>query len=172
MKSAFLNGVLSEDIYIEQPEGYVKEGNEGKIYKLRKALYGLQQAPRAWYERIDEHFKNQGFVKSVNEHTLYVKKSNELIVLIVDLYVDDMLITRPDKAYLEDFKTQMMNVFDMTDMGLMSYFLGMEVLQLPDQIILHQKKYAKDLLKKFDMDSCKAIDLRFTTGNKLIKEDE
>ena len=73
VKSAFLNGFLQEEIYVEQPEGYVKEGEEDKVYLFKKALYGLKQAPRAWYNRIDEHLQNLGFAKSLSESTLYVK---------------------------------------------------------------------------------------------------
>ena len=74
VKSAFLNGFLEEDIFVEQPEGFLIPGAEDKVYKLKKALYGLKQAPRAWYSRIDSHLENQGFKRSENEPTLYVKR--------------------------------------------------------------------------------------------------
>jgi hypothetical protein len=92
VKSAFLNGFLQEEIYVEQPEGYVKEGEEDKVYLLKKALYGLKQAPRAWYSIIDEHLQNLGFAKSFSKSTLYVKQ-NGAIILIISLYVDDLLVT-------------------------------------------------------------------------------
>ena len=91
VKLAFLNGFLQEEIYIEQPERYVKEGEEDKVCLLKKALYKLKQAPRAWYNRIDEHLQNLGFAKSFSESTLYVKQ-NGANILIISLYVDDLLV--------------------------------------------------------------------------------
>ena len=76
VKSAFLNGELEEEVYVQQPEGFVVRDNEDKVYRLKKALYGLKQAPRAWYKRVDSYFLQHGFVRSENEPTLYVKKSD------------------------------------------------------------------------------------------------
>jgi hypothetical protein len=92
VKSAFLNGVLQEEIYVEQPDGFVIQGEEDKVYLLQKALYRLKQAPRAWYSRIDDHLLNLGFVKSLSEATLYIRLKDDDI-LIMSLYVDDLLIT-------------------------------------------------------------------------------
>ena len=92
VKSAFLNGVLEEDTYVEQLEGFQVSGCEDKVYKLRKALYGLKQAPRAWYSRIDAYLLQQGFKRSESEATLYVLKVQEEVQLIVSLYVDDLLV--------------------------------------------------------------------------------
>ena len=76
VKSAFLNEILQEEIYVEQPEGFVKKGEEDKVFLLKKALYGLKQAPRAWYSKIDEHLLSLGIKKSLSEVTLYVKHQN------------------------------------------------------------------------------------------------
>ncbi|GKV35120.1 hypothetical protein SLEP1_g43434 [Rubroshorea leprosula] len=92
VKSAFLNGYLKEEIHVEQPDGFVKNGTENKVYLLKKALYGLKQAPRAWYSRIDEYLLKLDFVKSLTEVTLYVKEEGADL-LIVTIYVDDFLIT-------------------------------------------------------------------------------
>ncbi|KAL0415728.1 UNVERIFIED_CONTAM: Retrovirus-related Pol polyprotein from transposon RE1 [Sesamum latifolium] len=95
-----------------------------KVYLLKKALYGLKQAPRAWYSKIDEHLSNLRFVKSLSEATLYVKHNgNE--TLIVSLYVDDLLVTENNTDHIQDFKQEMMKVFEMTDLGFMSYLLSM-----------------------------------------------
>ncbi|EOY19976.1 Retrotransposon protein, unclassified, putative [Theobroma cacao] len=171
VKFAFLNGILTEDIYVEQPEGYVEKGSEDKVCKLAKALYGLKLARRAWYERMDEHFKKQGFQRSVSESTLYVKSSEGFVLLIVALYMDDLLITDPDNHHLAEFKSQMMCEFEMIDLGLMSYFLGMEVVQAKDHVSLHQTKYAKDLLKRFQMSFCKSVGTSLSFGAKFSKED-
>uniref|UniRef100_A0A151UDA6 Retrovirus-related Pol polyprotein from transposon TNT 1-94 n=1 Tax=Cajanus cajan TaxID=3821 RepID=A0A151UDA6_CAJCA len=93
VKSAFLNGVLQEEIYVEQPQGFISKGNEDKVLRLRKALYGLKQAPRAWYSRIDQYFTDHGFRRSKSEPTLYIKTQGQYDTLIVSLYVDDLIYT-------------------------------------------------------------------------------
>ena len=90
VKSAFLNGELEEEIYVEPPDGFVIKGKEGKVYKLKKTLYGLKQAPRQWYINIDNYFLQNGFIKSKSEPTLYVKKQG-MSILIVAIYVDDLI---------------------------------------------------------------------------------
>ena len=131
------------------------QGAKDKVYLLQKALYELKQAPRAWYSQIDEHLLKLCFVKSLSEATLYVKlKHND--VLIVSLYVDDLLVTGSNELLVEEFKQEMMNVFEMTDLGLMTYFLRMEVKQSQNEVFIYQKKYAKKILKKFYMEECKA----------------
>lgn len=102
VKSAFLNGVLEEEVYVEQPQGYEIEGEQDKVYRLHKALYGLKQAPRAWNSRIDSYFTNNGFKKSPSEPSLYVKKENEKF-LIVCLYVDDLIYIGNDAKMINDF---------------------------------------------------------------------
>ena len=142
VKSAFLHGVLQEEIYVEQPEGFVVQGKEDKVYLLKKALYGLKQAPRAWYSRINDHLLNIGFEKSLSVSTLYVKhKGNN--VLIVSLYVDDMLVTGDDTRLVEEFKQEMMQAFEMTDLGLMTYFLGIEIKQNENEVFIAKKNMQK-----------------------------
>lgn len=166
VKSAFLQG----EIYVEQPEGYVKEGEEDKVYLLKKALYGLKQAPRAWYNRIDDHLLSLGFEKSLSQSTLYVKYSGN-DTLIISLYVDDLLVTGSSAYQIEDFKQEMMKVFEMTDLGLMSYFLGMEIKQDRGEVFICQKKYAKEILKKFCMEDCNEMSTPMNQKEKLSKED-
>ncbi|KAH9805142.1 hypothetical protein KPL71_002337 [Citrus sinensis] len=170
VKSAFLNGFLQEEIYVEQPEGYVKEGEEDKVYLLKKALYGLKQAPRAWYNRIDEYLRNLGFVRSLSESTLYVKHIGADI-LIISLYVDDLLVTGNKKCVVEEFKQEMMEIFEMTDLGLMAFFLGMEIKQNENEIFICQKKYAREILKKFKLEECKEMSTPMNSKEKLCKED-
>lgn len=122
VKSAFLNG-------------FVKKGEENKVYLLKKALYRLKQAPRAWYSRIDDHLLSLGFVKSLSESTLYVKR-NHADILIISLYVDDLLMTGTNEFFIDDFKTEIMKVFEMTDLGLMAYFFGMDIKQSQDEVFI------------------------------------
>ncbi|KAL4297286.1 hypothetical protein GQ457_12G021970 [Hibiscus cannabinus] len=104
VKSAFLNGVLEEDIYVCQPEGFVVPGKEHQVYKLKMALYGLKQAPRAWYYRIDSYLQKLGFQRCVNEATLYLKKEKNADLLVISLYVDDLLVMGSNDKALESCK--------------------------------------------------------------------
>ncbi|TQE03722.1 hypothetical protein C1H46_010696 [Malus baccata] len=142
VKSAFLHGAIDEEVFVEQPLGYEQKGSESKVYRLKKALYGLKQAPRAWYNRIEAYFIKEGFNKCPYEHTLFIKAGNEGKMLIVCLYVDDLIFTGNDESMFEQFKKSMMNEFDMTDLGRMRYFLGIEVVQKADGIFISQRKYA------------------------------
>lgn len=170
VKSAFLNGDLQEEVFVEQPLGFVKTGEEGKVYKLQKALYGLKQAPRAWYSKIDSFFLQNEFERSENEPTLYVKKGTNGFI-VVCLYVDDIIYFSSSHKMLEEFKAAMMNQFEMSDLGLLQYFLGLEVKQGEDGIFLCQRKYAEDLLKKFHVKKCEAIRTPMNTNEKLQRDD-
>jgi transposase InsO family protein len=169
VKSAFLNGFLDKEVYVDQPPGYEVKDQEQKVYKLKKALYGLKQAPRAWYSRIDSYLIANGFSRSENEPTLYVKTDPPGNILLVCIYVDDMIYT--GNLMLQEFKTVMQKEFEMTDMGLMRYFLGLEVDQSDQGIFICQHKYAADILKRFRMDKCKAAETPIAAGTKLSKQD-
>lgn len=170
VKSAFLHGELSETIFIEQPQGYMQEDEEDKVYKLKKALYGLKQAPRAWYSRIEGYFIKEGFVRCSYEPTLFVKTDGGKI-LMVSLYVDDLIYTGNDVGMCEKFKNSMKLEFDMTDLGKMKYFLGVEVQQSSKGIHLCQRKYAKEVLDRFGMGSCNSVKNPMVPGTKLSKEE-
>ena len=171
VKSAFLNGFLEEEVYIEQPLGYEVKGHEGKVLKLKKALYGLKQAPRAWNTRIDKYFQDKNFSKCPYEHALYIKIKNEDI-LIVCLYVDDLIFTGSNSSMFEELKKDMAKEFEMTDIGLMSYYLGIEVKQEDKGIFITQEGYAKEVLKKFKMDDSNPVSTPIECGVKLSKHDE
>ncbi|GKV08818.1 hypothetical protein SLEP1_g20394 [Rubroshorea leprosula] len=172
VKSAFLNGVLQEEIYVEQPPGFEITRKEDCVYKINKALYGLKQAPRAWYCRIDHYLMSQGFRRSTKEATLYVKGSSSESQLILSLYVDDLLLTGNDLKLLEQFKKVMMQEFAMTDLGETKYFLGLEVQQLSKGIFICQRKYALDILKKFEMENSKPVATPLVQNEKLSKDDQ
>ncbi|RDX97932.1 hypothetical protein CR513_19224, partial [Mucuna pruriens] len=161
---------LVEEIYVEQFEGCVKKGEEDKVYLLKKALYGLKQAPRAWYSKIDNHLLSLGFIKIIFVFTLYIKHC-ESDILIISLYVDDLLVMGNNVALIDEFKLEMMKVFEMIDLGLMTYFLGMEIMQSQDEVFICQKKYAKQIVKKFHMEDCKSINTPMNQKEKFSKED-
>ncbi|GKV30443.1 hypothetical protein SLEP1_g39251 [Rubroshorea leprosula] len=171
VKSTFLNGFLEEEIYVEQPEGFLVHGSENMVYKLHKALYGLKQAPRAWYSRIDAYLMQQGFKRSENEAILYVKDTNGGVQLLVSLYVDDFLITGSDVQAMEHFMLVMKKEFDMSNLGEMSYFLGLEIKQCGNGIFLSQEKYAQDMMKKFNMGYSKPVSTPLVLNCKMSKND-
>lgn len=138
VNSAFLNGILKEEFYVEQPPGYEVAGEENKVYRLKRAFYGLKQAPWAWYSRIDSYLMSNGFSKSNGEPTLYMKVANGNVLIVV-LYVDDLIFTRTDNFLIGEFKEAMKNEFEMTNLGLLKYFLGIEVKKMHDGIFISQE---------------------------------
>eukprot|EP00253_Pinus_taeda_P029438 PITA_29438 len=170
VKSAFLNGVLMEEVYIEQPLGYEKKGQEHKVCRLNKALYGLKQATRAWYSRIDSYILENGFDKCEGEPTVYIKEKYGKILIFV-LYVDDVIFTDNDDYLIENFKSVMKEEFEMTDMGLLRYFLGIEVEQNENGIFISQAKYVNEVLERFNMQDNKAAITPTVMGLKLSKDD-
>ncbi|KAL1549227.1 hypothetical protein AAHA92_17357 [Salvia divinorum] len=171
VNSAFLNEFLDKEVYIKQPDGYVVNVQEDKVLKLKKALYGLKQAPRPWNSRIDKCLEDNGFTKCPYEHTLYVsRKEND--ILIVCLYVDDLIFTGNNPSMFEEFKKVMTKEFEMTDIGLMAYYLGVQVKQLEDGVFITQEHYAKEILKKFKMEDCKPINTLEECRVKLSKNDK
>eukprot|EP01018_Ginkgo_biloba_P015525 Gb_39735 [translate_table: standard] len=172
VQSAFLNGDLSEEVYMEQPPGYVQKGKEDHVCHLKKALYGLKQAPRAWYEKIDRYFLDTGFVRSSVDSNLYMKVRDSMSVTFVVLYVDDLLITRNDVSMISDLKKDLQMNFEMTDLGLLHYFLGIEVWQTPGRVFISQAKYIWEVLRRFRMEDCKPTCTPMETGTKLSVQDE
>ena len=172
VKSAFLNGILEEEVYVEQPEGFVVEGEEDKVYHLQRVLDGLKQAPRAWNSHIESYFQGSGFVKCPYVHAVYIKKNACGEILLACLYVDDFLFTGNNQQMFHEFKQAMFKKFEMTDFGIMSFFLGIEVRQQPDDIFICQKKYAKELLDKFNIKNCNAVNTPIAMDLKLTRERE
>jgi len=172
VKSAFLNGVLKEEVYVEQPEGFKVTNVGHKVYKLKKALYGLKQAPRAWSSEIDAYLSICKFKRSTSEATLYTRSDLEGNLIIVSIYVDDIVYTGSSERLLSEFKREMMQRYEMSDLGLLHHFLGMEILQTDQGVFIHQGKYAKSLLSKFGLDDCKPVSIPLATGEKLKKLDE
>ncbi|TYJ97307.1 Retrovirus-related Pol polyprotein from transposon TNT 1-94 [Cucumis melo var. makuwa] len=172
VKSAFLNGYLEEEVYLEQPPGYSVKGQEDKVLKLKKALYGLKQAPRMWNSRINKYFLDNGYLRCPYEHSLYIKVNGHGDILVVCLYVDDLIFTGNCASMFEDLKKAMTQEFEMTDIGLMSYYLGIEVKQSEEGIFISQERYTRDILEKFNMMNSKPVATPIETGTKLSKHEE
>lgn len=168
VKSAFLHGELKEVVYVQQPEGFVRKGEEDKVYKLRKALYGLKQAPRAWYHRIKAYFKKEGFKRSSYDHTLFIKKAQSK-TLMVSLYVDDLIYAGSDEKICIEFKESMKKEFDMSDLGRMKYFLGVQVSQTKEAISLSQERYAREVVKRFGLEEANPVQVPMVPGFALTK---
>ena len=134
VNTTFLNGVVEEEVYVEQPLGFETHDRETHVCKLKKALYGLKQVPRAWYGRIDSFLSSLGFTKSKADSNLYdkVEEGNPVILL---LYVDDLFVTGVD-GLIADTKRKLAAEFEMKDLGMMHCFLGMEVWKNADGISL------------------------------------
>ena len=153
VKTSFLNGEIKEDIYISQPEGFKIKGKEDHILKLRKALYGLKQAPRAWNSKLNEVLVKKGFVRSKNDYAIYYEKEMQERV-IIGVYVDDMIITGPNSCKIKKFKESMKECFEMTDLGILSTYLGIEIKHESSHIWLFQKSYIETILHSFNMSEC------------------
>ena len=171
VKTTFLHGDLKEEVYVSQPEGFVIKGKETKVYKLRKALYGLRQAPRAWNEKLNATLHELKFDRCLKEPSLYKKKEHGHLLMVV-VYVDDLLVTGSSLGMIIDFKKDMAAKFDMTDLGKLSYYLGIEVTQRKGSIVLSQEKYAARIIKEAGMKGCNSTQIPMDEGLKLGKADE
>lgn len=168
VKSTFLNGEIQEEVYVCQPESFVKQNQKQLVYKLIKALYWLRQAPRAWYAKLSKSLEDLGFARCRYEHAVYTKKEGDE-VLIVGIYVGDYLVTGTSISSIERFKKKMNDKFEMSDLGRLTYYLGMEVKQGDEFIELKQTAYAKKILQKAGMMECNSTKYPMEPKNKLQK---
>eukprot|EP00253_Pinus_taeda_P030227 PITA_30227 len=166
VKSAFLHGDLHEEIYMEQPTGFIQT-NSSLVCQLKKSLYGLKQAPRAWYAKIYSFLLETGFSRCHSDNTVYTKKMGKSLIILV-LYVDDLILTGSDPNPINHVKHSLKKKFEMTDLGHLHYFLGLQVLQSKESISLSQSKYACGLLRHFHMEDCKLAPSPFQSRAKIL----
>nr|GEW78634.1 ribonuclease H-like domain, reverse transcriptase, RNA-dependent DNA polymerase [Tanacetum cinerariifolium] len=171
VKSAFLHGELKEEVYVTQPEGFIKREDNGKVYRLIKALYGLRQASHAWNIKLDNTLKSLDFKKRALEQAIYTKTSKESI-LLVGVYVDDLIITGTPKKEIDKFKAQMEEKFEMSDLVLLAYYLGIEVTQTGSDISIKQSAYANKILKEVGMIDCNETLIPMDLRKRLTKNNE
>ncbi|WJX83409.1 hypothetical protein P8452_66072 [Trifolium repens] len=171
VKSAFLNGYLNEEVYVAQPKGFVDPNLPDHVYRLKKALYGLKQAPRAWYERLSKFLLQQGYRKGETDKTLFVRQE-EGKLMIAQIYVDDIVFGGMTDALVKQFVHQMQSEFEMSLVGELTYFLGLQVKQMEDTIFISQSKYAKNIVKKFGMQSATHKRTPAATHIKLTKDEK
>jgi hypothetical protein len=170
VKNAFLHGYLQEKVYMEQPPGYVDETQPNLVCRLKKVLYGLKQAPRAWSNKIGQYLVTNGFQTSNVDFSLYVKKTNHGIVVIV-IYVDDLIIRGDSNVDISNLKKLLKQEFEMKDLGELRYFLGIEVIQSPKGIWLLQRQYALNKLFEYGMTRCKPISIPLEQNVKLSADE-
>lgn len=149
--------------------GFEVTGEEAKVYRLHKALYGLRQAPRAWYAKLDATLIKMGFEGSTSDPAVY-KRNSEHSTLIVGVYVDDLVIIGSQVSVIQGFKVEMQKEFKMSDLGLLSFYLGIQVKQTTTGIALNQSAYALNILKKNGMDGCNPCQVPMEARLRLSKE--
>jgi hypothetical protein len=156
VKTMFLNGIIEEEVYIEQTKGFETFDKDSHVCRLKRELHGLKQAPRSWYTRIDNYFTGLVFTKSEADANLYQIVVEGKILIIV-LYVDDLILTGDDKL-IHSCKEDLAKDFEMKDLGLLHYFLGLEISQRDGELFVSQGKYAREILGKFHMEGWKPMD--------------
>jgi hypothetical protein len=167
VKTTFLNEAIEEEVYIEQPQGFEVHSRDNHVCKLKKSLYGLKQAPRAWYARIENYLTRLGFSKSHADPNLYYKVVDNAPVILL-LYVNDLFITGEEYLIIQ-CKKELASEFDMNYLGLMHYYLGLEVWQKRGEVFLGQGKYAIKILQKFGMMDCKSMDTPMNADIRKVK---
>ncbi|CAM8966050.1 unnamed protein product [Rhodiola kirilowii] len=170
VKSAFQNGFLNEEVYVAQPKGFQYPHQPGHVYRLKKALYGLKQAPQACYERLTVFLVDHGYVRGGVDKTLFVKHTRSDFI-IAHIYVDDIVFGSNTQKLVDQFVEQMQKEFKMSMVGEMNYFLGLQVIQKDDGIFISQSKYAKNLIKKFDLEKASHKRMPTATHLEITKDD-
>ncbi|KAK2416401.1 putative mitochondrial protein [Trifolium repens] len=170
VKSAFLNGVISEEVYVKQPPGFEDLANPDHVFRLKKSLYGLKQAPRAWYERLSTFLVNNGFEKGQVDNTLF-RKTLKKDILIIQIYVDDIIFGSTNATLCKNFSKLMQDEFEMSMIEELKFFLGIQINQTKKGTFIHQSKYIKDLLKKFNLKDCKPMNTPMHPTSSLSKEE-
>ncbi|GJV89010.1 hypothetical protein Tco_1532948 [Tanacetum coccineum] len=148
VKSAFLYGTIDEEVYVMQPPGFEDPEFPDKVYRVEKAMYGLHQAPRAWYGTLSKYLLANGFQRGTIDQTLFIRKHKGEF-LLVQVYVDDIIFGSSNPKLCREFEALMHDKFKMSAMGELTFFLGLQVLQKNDGIFISQDKYVGDILKKF-----------------------
>ncbi|KAL4573443.1 hypothetical protein LXL04_020249 [Taraxacum kok-saghyz] len=154
VKTAFLYGEVKEEIYVDQPPGFVDSKLPNHVYKLDKALYGLHQAPRAWYATLTDHLLKHGYKRGKIDQTLFIKRVKKELIM-VQIYVDDIIFGSTSEELCKDFETVMKKRFEVSSLGEMTMFLGLQVRQGSSGILLHQGKYVTEMLEKFGFQDSK-----------------
>nr|GEY43068.1 retrovirus-related Pol polyprotein from transposon TNT 1-94 [Tanacetum cinerariifolium] len=166
VKTTFFHGTLKEDVYVCQPEGFIDADHPNHVFRLNKALYGLKQAPRVWYDELSTFFLHNHFFKGTIDLTLFIRRFVDDI-LVVHVYVDDIIFGSTHPRYTQLFSDLMKSRFEMSMMGEMTFFLGLQVNQSPCGIFINQSNYVLEILKKYGMESCDLVGTSMKIKDKL-----
>ncbi|CAL5439703.1 unnamed protein product [Camellia sinensis] len=171
VKTAFLHGDLKEEIYMEQPEGFEVKGKENLVCRLKKSLYGLKQAPRQWYKKFDSFMVGHEYKRTVADQCVYVRTFPGGNFIILLLYVDDMLIVGQDATTIRSLKKELLQSFDMKDLGPAQQILGMNIVRdrKAKKLWLSQEKYVERVIEKFNMKDAKPVSTPLANHFKLSK---
>jgi hypothetical protein len=166
VKSAFLIGVIQDEVFVRQPPGFENPKYPNRVYKLSKALCGLKQAPRAWYARLKTFLLEHRYIMgSLDKTLLTLKHGND--ILLVQIYVNDIIFSGSSHMLESSFQEMIEKEFQMSMMGELTFFLGLQVKQTKEGTFVHQAKYAKDLMKKFNMAELKPVSSLMSTATAL-----
>ncbi|GJX53275.1 putative ribonuclease H-like domain-containing protein [Tanacetum coccineum] len=171
VKSAFLYGIIEEEVYVYQPPGFEDPQFPNNVYKVEKALYGLHQALRAWYETLSTYLLENRFIRGIIDKTLFIKKDKGDI-LLVQVYVDNIIFGSTKKSLCTEIESLMHKKFQMSSIGELTFFLGLQVMQKDDGIFISQDKYVANILKKFDFVTVKTESTPIETNKVLLKDEE
>ncbi|GJS82037.1 putative ribonuclease H-like domain-containing protein [Tanacetum coccineum] len=169
VKSAFLYGTIEEEVYVTQPPGFKDFGHPDKVYKVVKALYGLHQALKAWYKTLANYLLGNGFKRGKIDQTLFIKKQKGDI-LLVQVYVDDIIFGSTNKDLCTAFEKLMKDKFQISSIGELTFFLGLQVQQKEDGIFISQDKYVAEILKKFNYTDVKSASTPVDLEKPLVKD--
>ena len=172
VKTAFLNGDLDHEIYMEQPEGFIAPNQQHLVCKLHKAIYGLKQAGRSWNIKIDDTLRRLGFAALITDSCVYVYSSGRVVVYIA-LYVDDLLLVSNSLPALTRLKADLAQQFSMKDLGEAQYVLGIQIERNRSArtLSISQAEYVRNVLDRFGMTDCKSVRTPLEISRKLTKED-
>ncbi|GKA35075.1 retrovirus-related pol polyprotein from transposon TNT 1-94, partial [Tanacetum coccineum] len=171
VKSSFLNSFINEEVYVAQPSWFIDFQKPNYVSKLKKDFYGLKQAPKACYDRLKAFLIKHEYSMGTVDNTLFTKKSKSHII-IIQIYVDDIIFGSTSQNLCDDFAKIMHDEFEMSMMGELNFFLGLQIKQMKDGIFFNQSKYIKEMLKKFGLEDSKPTKMPISTEIKLTKDDE
>ncbi|GKA74626.1 retrovirus-related pol polyprotein from transposon TNT 1-94 [Tanacetum coccineum] len=171
VKSAFLTGFIIEEVYVAQPPGFIDFAKPNHVYRLKKALYGLKQTPKAWYDRLKAFLIKHDYTMEMVDNTLFTKKKDPNLI-IVQIYVDDIIFGSTCQEMCDDFAKIMHDEFEMSMMGELNFFLGLQIKQLEDGIFFNKSKHIKEMLKKIRLEDSKPMKTSMSIETKLMKYEE
>nr|GEU32548.1 copia protein [Tanacetum cinerariifolium] len=171
VKSVFIYGFINKEVYVAQPPGFIEFEKPDHVYKLKKALYGLKQAPKAWYDRLKDFLIKHEYKIGMVDNTLFTKKKSSSLI-IVQIYVDDIIFDSTSQYTCDEFAKIIHDEFEMSMMGELNFFLGLQIKQMEDGIFFNQSKYIKEMLKKFGLEESKPMKTPISSDTKLMKDKE